>query len=185
MLVPFAVMGDGPDAASSALQAVVTYLLIYGAMNLGAFAVVITVARKTRSGEISSYGGLFEYAPGLATLMTIFVFALAGIPPLAGWFAKFVVFRAVLDAGTPAAVVLGVITAVNSVIALFYYASVAREMWMRPVPDDDRTPVRGTSSLSLALGLTCAATILLGALPGIVAHLGEIADLPTRLLGGG
>ena len=55
-------------------------------------------------------------------MMTIFLFSLAGIPPLAGWFAKFVMFRAVLDAGTTAAVVLGVIAAVNSVIAFFYYA---------------------------------------------------------------
>ena len=75
--------------------------------------------------------------------MTIFLFSLAGIPPLAGWCAKFVIFRAVLDAGTPSAVVLGVVAAVNSVIALFYYAAVAREMWMSPVPDGDRTPVTG------------------------------------------
>ena len=52
------------------LSAIVVYLLAYGAMNLGAFAVILAVARKTRSGEISSYGGLFEYAPGLAVLMT-------------------------------------------------------------------------------------------------------------------
>ena len=58
-------------------------------MNLGAFAVIIAVARKTRSGEIDSFGGLFEYAPGLTVLMTFFLFSLAGIPPLAGWFAKF------------------------------------------------------------------------------------------------
>ena len=70
------------------------YLVIYAATNLGAFAVVIAVARKTRSGEISSYGGLFSYAPGLATLMTIFLASLAGIPPLGGWYAKFGVFRA-------------------------------------------------------------------------------------------
>ena len=84
----------------------VTYVIIYAAMNLGAFAVIIAAARKTRSGEISSFGGLFEYAPGLTVMMTIFLFALAGIPPLAGWYAKFVVFRSVIDAGTPAAVVL-------------------------------------------------------------------------------
>ena len=65
-------------------------------MNLGAFAVVLAVARKTRSGEISSYDGLFSYAPGLAIAMTIFLFSLAGIPPLGGWIAKFGVFTAVL-----------------------------------------------------------------------------------------
>jgi NADH-quinone oxidoreductase subunit N len=183
MLVPFAVAGDGRDVARSSLQAVVTYLLIYGAMNLGAFAVVITVARKTRSGEISSFGGLFEYAPGLTALMTVFMFALAGIPPLAGWYAKFVVFRAVLDSGSAWAVVLAVVAAVNSVIALFYYASIAREMWMRPVPDDDRTPVRTTPSLGMALGLTGVATVVLGFLPGLVGRLSEFTDLPLRIPG--
>src|SRR5205814_6578427 len=107
---------------------------IYAAMNLGAFTVVIAVARKTRSGEIASYGGLFEYAPGLTVLMTIFLFSLAGVPPLAGAWAKIFVFRAVLDSGTASAVALGVIAAVNAVIALFYYANVARLMWMSPVP---------------------------------------------------
>ena len=68
-------------------------------MNLGAFAVVIAVARKTRSGDIDSYGGLFTYAPGLTVAMTIFLFSLAGTPPLGGWIAKFSVFNAVLSAG--------------------------------------------------------------------------------------
>ena len=69
------------------------YLLVYGAMNLGAFAVVIAVARRTRSAEISTYDGLFQTSPGLAVMMTIFLASLAGIPPLAGWFAKFVMFQ--------------------------------------------------------------------------------------------
>jgi NADH-quinone oxidoreductase subunit N len=177
ILVPLAVVGNNDsDASRSALTAVVTYLLIYAAMNLGAFAVVIAVARKTRSGEISSFGGLFEYAPGLAVLMTIFVFALAGIPPLAGWLAKFVVFRSVLDAGTPWAVALGVITAVNSVIGLFYYASIAREMWMRPPPDGDRTPVRLTPSITLALAMTGIATVVIGITPNIIARFGDLAS---------
>jgi NADH-quinone oxidoreductase subunit N len=174
MLVPLAVAGDIDGGPGNALEAVVAYLLIYAAMNLGAFAVVMAVARKTRSGEIASFGGLFEYAPGLATVMTVFLFALAGIPPLAGWLAKFVVFRAVLDAGTPAAIVLGVIAAVNSVVALFYYASVAREMWMKPVPDEDRTPVRVPASLSVALGLTAVVTLVLG-VTNIATRFGDLA----------
>ena len=174
MLVPFAVAAE-PGALESSFGAVVTYVMIYAAMNLGAFAVVIAVARKTRSGEITSFGGLFQYAPGLATLLTVFLFALAGIPPLAGWYAKFVVFRAVLDAGTAAAVVLGVLVAVNSVVALFYYANVAREMWMKPVPDDDRTPVRVPPGITAALVLTGAATLVIGVLPGIVADIADTA----------
>src|SRR5207344_2466392 len=73
ILVPFAVAPDGGARASS-IEAVVVYILIYGAMNLGAFAVVIALARRTRSAEISSYGGLGTYAPGMALLMSIFLF---------------------------------------------------------------------------------------------------------------
>ena len=92
ILMPLAFVGN-EESAETALRAVVVYLLIYGFTNLGAFAVVIAVARKTRSGEISSYGGLITYAPGLAVLMTLFMASLAGIPPLGGWIAKFNVLQ--------------------------------------------------------------------------------------------
>jgi NADH-quinone oxidoreductase subunit N len=179
MLAPFAVAGDIPadrGGIDTATGAVVTYLLIYAAMNLGAFAVVMAVARRTRSAEMSSYAGLFTYAPGLAVLMAIFLFALAGIPPLAGWYAKFVVFKTMLDAGTAAAVTLAVIAAVNSVIALFYYASVARQMLMEePAVSGDTTPVRIPASLSAALGLCAVATLAFGFAPGLIAELGDLA----------
>jgi len=177
ILVPFAVAGTNSAAAESALTASILYLLVYAAMNLGAFAVVIAVARKTRSGEISSYGGLFEYAPGLTVIMTIFLFSLAGIPPLAGAWAKIFVFRAVLDAGTGWAVALGVVAAVNSVIALFYYASIARQMWMTPVPDGDRTPIAVPAPLIAALAITAAVVIAIGVYPQAFARFGDLASL--------
>jgi NADH-quinone oxidoreductase subunit N len=177
ILVPLAVAGTSTDAAQSALTASIVYLLIYAGMNLGAFAVVLAVARKTRSGEISSFGGLFEYAPGLAVLMTIFLFSLAGIPPLAGAWAKIFMFRAVLDAGTGWAVALGVVAAVNSVIALFYYAAIARQMWMSPVPDGDRTPIKVPTSLVTALGITVAVVVVVGVYPQLFGHFGDLASL--------
>lgn len=176
ILVPFAVAGANTAAARSAFTAAVVYLLVYAAMNLGAFTVVIAVARKTGSGEISSYGGLFEYAPGLAVLMTIFIFSLAGIPPLAGAWAKLFVFRAVLDAGTPWSVALGVVAAVNSVIALFYYSTVAKEMWMNPVPDGDKSRIAVPTSLTAALGITAAVVLVVGVYPQLFAHLGDLAS---------
>ncbi len=178
ILVPFAIAGSANgDAAHSAFTACVVYLLVYAAMNLGAFAIVIAVARKTRSGAIASYGGLYEYAPGLAVLMTVFLFSLAGIPPLAGAWAKIFVFRAVLDAGTPWAVLLGVVAAVNSVIALFYYAAVAKEMWMSPVPDGDRTPIRVPTSLITALAITAGVVVVIGVYPQAFANFGDLASL--------
>ena len=120
ILMPLAFVGTD-DVAEAAMKAVVVYLLVYAFTNLGAFAVVIAVSRTTRSGKISSFAGLINYAPGQAVLMTIFLASLAGIPPLGGWIAKFNVFRAVLDAGTTAAYVLAVIGAVNTAIAAAYY----------------------------------------------------------------
>jgi NADH-quinone oxidoreductase subunit N len=176
IVAPLAVFGTNPDGA---LSAVITYLLIYAAMNLGAFAVVMAVARKTRSAEISTWGGLFEYAPGLTVLMSIFLFSLAGIPPLGGWLAKFVVFRSLLQPElTAGGVVLAVIVGVNSVIALYYYANVAREMWMRPVPDGDRTPIRVPPSIGIALAMTAAVTIAFG-VSNLATRWGDLTVLAS------
>lgn len=179
MLAPLAVVGD---AGQEALTAVVVYLLIYTAMNLGAFAVVIAVARRTGSGEIDSYRGLFQYSPALAVLMSVFLFALAGIPPLAGWVAKFVVFRALLSAETVSGAVLAVVVAVNSVIALFYYANVARLMWFQDAPEGETTSIRVPFSLSAALGIAVIGTLVFGIFPGLVTHFGDVANLAASAI---
>jgi NADH-quinone oxidoreductase subunit N len=176
ILMPLAVAGiDG--VANSALRAIVTYLLVYAATNLGVFAVVMVVARKTRSGEISSYGGLFSYAPGVAVLMTMFMASLAGIPPFGGWFGKFAAFQSLVSAGTTWAYALAVIGGINSAVAFGYYGKILREMWMKPVPDGDTTPLTVYSSLSVALVITSVATLVLGTFPGIALHFGDIAGL--------
>ena len=69
------------------------------------------------------------------------------------------------------------IAGVNSVIALFYYASIAKEMWMNPMPDDDRTPVRIPPALATALGITAVAVVAIGVYPQALARLGDLASL--------
>jgi NADH-quinone oxidoreductase subunit N len=176
MLAPLAVASDVGDAA---LTATVTYLLVYAAMNLGAFAIVLAVARKTRSAEIESFKGLFGYAPGLTIAMTVFLFSLAGIPPLGGWWAKFRVMEAVIDAESASGVVLGVFVAVNSVIALYYYARIGLGMWAEDAPDGDTTPIRVPASLMSALAITVALTIAFGVYPPLVS------EFDVTLLAGG
>jgi NADH-quinone oxidoreductase subunit N len=175
ILMPLVVAGSTRSAEAS-LRAIIVYLIIYAATNLGAFAVVIAVSRKTRSGEISSFAGLFGYAPGLAVLMTIFLASLAGIPPLGGWYAKFGVFNAVLSARSGWGYSIAVIGAVNAVIATAYYVTIMREMWMKPAPDGDVTPVRVPGSLKAALAITGVATLVLGVLPGVFGY-GGITEL--------
>ena len=176
ILMPLAVAGTG-DAAGPALQSVIVYLIVYAAMNLGMFAVVIAASRTTRSGEISSFGGLFSYAPGLGVLMTIFLASLAGIPPLGGWIAKFTAFRAVLEAGGGWGYGIAVIGAINSVIAFGYYGSIMREIWMKPAPNGETSAVKTPSSLIAAMVITTAGTIVFGVLPGVVLRFGDLADL--------
>lgn len=176
ILMPLAMAGTG-DAASASLRAVMTYLIIYAATNLGAFAVILAVTRKTRSGEISAFGGLFSYAPGLTVMMTIFLASLAGIPPLGGWYAKFGAFRAVLDAGGGWGYSIAVIAAINTVIATAYYIMLMREMWMKPVPDGDTTPIKVQAPVMAALAITGVCTVLFGVLPGLVSEFGDLSDL--------
>jgi len=181
MLAPFAVMGSN---AGDALTAVASYVLIYAGMNLGAFAVVIAVSRKTHSGEISSLGGLFGYAPGLTVAMTICLASLAGIPPLGGWFAKFVVFRALAAADTTSGYVLAIVVALNSVIAFYYYGLVLKAMWFSPAPDGDTTPVRVPVALVSAMVLSVGVTVLFGVFPQMIGHFtGNLSGL-LSMVGG-
>ncbi len=180
ILMPLAVMATG-DASEAALKTVVIYLLIYAFSNLGAFAVVIAVSRKTRSGSIESFGGLMSYAPGMAMLMTLFLVSLAGIPPFGMWIAKLQAFKTLLDAGSNSAYVLAIIAAVNTVIAAAYYVRVLREMWMKPVPDGDTTPIVAPQPVAAALAICAAGTVVLGLLPGLVLRFADLQDLTGAL----
>lgn len=144
-------------------------------VNLGAFAVIIAVSRRTGSGEISSWGGLFAYAPGLSFAMAIFLFALGGIPPAAGWFAKFQLFQAVITPGTAAGYSLAVVMAVNSVLSLAYYLGVMRAMFFDDVPDGDVSPLKVPSALLGAISLSLVATLVVGVLPHLVLDLADKA----------
>ena len=176
VLMPLAVAGM-PGAGESALRSVVLYMIIYAATNLGVFAVILSVSRKTRSGEISSFGGLFSYAPALGILMTLFMASLAGLPPLGGWIAKFVAFQSLVQSQSSWGYTLALVGAVNSVIAFGYYGNVMREIWMRPAPDGDLTPIKTPGSLFIALTITSIATLISGILPGVGLHFADLAEI--------
>ena len=177
ILVPFAMAATYDSVGlEDAFFASVTYMIIYAFMNLGAFAVVIAAANRVGGGEMDDWAGMGRHSPMLAGLVAVFFFSLAGVPPLAGWFAKFVMFRAVIGAfDSTWAVVLAVIAAVNAVIALFYYARVVKTVFMDDVPVSAPMPeLKATSpSLGLALGLTTAAVVAAGFFPQILAFFGD------------
>ncbi len=175
ILAPLAVFHDRPEQAVSAM---VTYLVIYAAMDLGAFAIVVIVARKTRSGEISSYGGLFQYAPGVAVAMSAFMFSLAGIPPMGGWWGKFEIFRVLTAGGTNSGIALAIVLVVNSVIAAYFYLAIAKQMWFMPVPDGDHSRISVPPALQVAVALTVAVALATGTvLPGVLSDMTDFVLL--------
>jgi NADH-quinone oxidoreductase subunit N len=124
---------------------------------------------------LPAWAGLARAAPLLGVLVGVFFFSLAGIPPLAGWFAKFVMFRAVMIAGGVGTVALAVIAAVNAVIALYYYAKVVASVWLSDrvgeFPGDPEEPPAG--SLRLALGVSVALTLAIGLYPTLATFVGD------------
>jgi NADH-quinone oxidoreductase subunit N len=178
MLVPFAAAAVAGANLEEAFGATLIYLVIYAVMNLGAFAVVIAGARKTRTGTIEGWSGLARVDPILGVLTAVFFFSLAGIPPLAGWFAKFEMFRSVMIAD-PATIALAVIAAVNAVIAFYYYAKVVKAVWLDdPVGEfADEAAASPAGSLKLALGVAVALTIAIGIYPSIAAFVQDAAQV--------
>jgi NADH-quinone oxidoreductase subunit N len=174
MLVPLAVAQD--IKGNSGWEATVVYLLIYGIMNLGAFAAVIAIARRTGSAEISSYAGLGRTDPAIAIMMSIFMFSLVGVLPFAGWYAKLVMFRAAFEAGTTAAVILGVIAAVKAALGFVAEPGVARVLRLREQPSfahPATTPI--PLALNAAMLMLSVATLVVGVYPQLVAKLGDVA----------
>jgi NADH-quinone oxidoreductase subunit N len=104
-------------------------------MSLGAFAVVVGMAREAPGALIDDYSGLIRRAPVLAVAMTVFMVSLGGVPPTAGFWAKFSIFQAAITRGGIGPW-LAVIMVINSVISLGYYLSVARVMIL--VPGEER-----------------------------------------------
>jgi NADH-quinone oxidoreductase subunit N len=108
-------------------QGVLVYLAIYIAMTLGSFAIILSMKRNGKAVEqISDFAGLSRTNPLLAFFFAMFLFSLAGVPPLAGFFGKFYVFVAAIKAGLFTLAVIGVLT---SVVGAFYYLTIVKVMY--------------------------------------------------------
>jgi NADH-quinone oxidoreductase subunit N len=118
--------------SAEGVQAVLIYLITYLFMNLGAFLVVIEIFNRTGSFDLKDYGGLYKRSPFLTIAMTIFLLSLMGIPPFAGFFGKLFVFGAAVNRNLAWFAVVG---ALNSVIAVYYYARVIKTMIMESSED--------------------------------------------------
>src|SRR3954469_23394671 len=142
-------------------QGVLVYIAIYVAMTLGSFAIILAMKRNGRPLEnISDFSGLSRTLPLLAFLFAMLLFSLAGIPPLAGFFAKFYVFVAAIKAGLFTLAVIGVLA---SVVGSYYYLAIIKVMYFdEPLPKLD--PMR--VELSTVLGAAGIFNILFFVYPG-------------------
>lgn len=166
VLVALAV--GGGDAVSSAIF----YLAAYTMFNLGAFAVVTML--ETRSGarsEFSELSGVSKAHPYLAAVLALFMFALAGFPPTAGFFGKFYIFSAAVRAGMVPLAVIGVL---NSFVSVYYYLRVIKVSYFDSFEGEfDR--VRFTPSTIFALAVTIIGTLGLGFFPHKLLELSQAA----------
>jgi NADH-quinone oxidoreductase subunit N len=143
------------------------YTAAYGAMNVGAFAVVSHISSNgERYVSIDDYAGLGRRSPLLAFTLTIFMLSLIGIPLTGGFFAKYYVFSAALQANLIGLTIIGV---VNSAVAAYYYLRLIVVMYMRE-PSFEMPPERTTPAMRIALVLAAIATIYLGVIPGQIVN---------------
>lgn len=159
------------------IRGVLVYTAIYVVMNLGAFGCIVALRRDGVARErVEDFAGLARSAPLLALAMAVFMFSMAGIPPLAGFFGKLYVFVAAVNAGLWPLAVIGVLA---SVVSAFYYLRIVKVMYFDASEGAvDPRPL----ALSLVVAATGAATALFAVLPGPL--LGAAAAAARSLVGG-
>ena len=169
VLVALSLIEPGADAANAqAFQSAVIYLAIYGIMDAGAFAAAIAFARKGGSYFIEDYSGLWNRSPVLAVLLAGFLFSLAGVPPMAGAWAKLFVFLATIEAEN---YVLAVVMGLNAVIGAWYYLAVVKRMFFDA--PEIRDEVEVPAILRVAMGIAAAALLAVFVYPRLVTALAE------------
>jgi NADH-quinone oxidoreductase subunit N len=160
----------------SGVRGVLVYLLTYVVMSAGAFACIIAMRRRGLAVEkISDLGGLAKNDLPLALLMAIFMFSMAGIPPMAGFFGKFLVFRAAIDANLWALAIIGVLT---SVVGCFYYLRVIKVIFFDPAEASFDARSVSLSFVALSTGVF---TLLFFVFPA--PFLGAAAQAARSLFG--
>lgn len=161
---------------TSAGAAVLFYLLAYTFMTLGAFGVLTFLERKDGGSEAERFGafaGVGFRHPALGIAMSLFMVALAGMPPTGGFFGKLYIFSAALRAGETGLVLAGIL---GSVISVYYYLRVIVAFYMRELPDPGPLPTATASRpLAIGLALSFAAVLYLGVFPGRWIELGRLA----------
>ena len=131
------------------VRGVLVYLAIYLVMNVGTFAIIMSMRQRGRAVEgIADLAGLSKSHPMMALALAIFMFSMAGIPPLAGFWGKFYIFMAAIDANMIALAVIGVLT---SVVSAFYYLRIIKVMYFDETSEPLDKPLARTAGVVMSL----------------------------------
>ena len=170
LMVGLATVGLSPATDILGRSGLLFFLASYALTNLGAFIAIIAISNKLDSDLIEDYSGMGKRAPLLALGLTLCLISLIGLPPAAGFMAKFYIFSGAIQHGLLWLVIIAVI---NSVISAYYYLRVVKVMWLGEPLSEEKVPSSG--ALRLALSLSCLGVLLLGVIPGFVMKLAELA----------
>lgn len=146
--------------SSFGTASVIFYLIGYIVTNIAAFAVVILFARSAGSDEIVDYAGMSRRSPGLALVLLVALLSLGGMPPLAGFVAKFYVFAAAVESGWIWLAFVGVL---NAIIGLYYYMTILKVVYLYRSEDEDK-PIAIPRSYALVLVICVIAILAIGTL---------------------
>lgn len=155
------------------MSSVVYFVLVYVFTNLGAFGVVEAVSNASGVETIDGYNGLYKTNPKLSLLMTLSLFSLAGIPPVAGFFGKFFLFTAAASSGY---FILVLIAVLNATISLYYYLKVVRAMFIEK-SDNPVAAFRSSNYMRVALIICVAGIFAVGFASGIFEIIREISGV--------
>lgn len=152
-------------ATPAGIKATLFYIFVYTLMNLGAFGSVIVISNSIKGEKIADYAGMYKNDPFTAIILSVSLLSLAGIPPLAGFMAKFFILAAAVEAKF---VILAIAVVLNSIIALYYYAKVIKVMFF----DEPCQRVIAPKSVAIqaALIITLIANLFIGIGPQLVIN---------------
>ena len=158
------------------LASMIYYIFVYIVSNLAVFSVIAAIENKTGKVGMDDYDGLHKTNPWLSFAMTLAMFSLAGIPPFAGFFSKFLIFTSVTASGSMALYMLVLIALINTIISLYYYLLVVKAMWINP-GEAKVEAFKSSLSERLSIWICVAGIILFGIVPCIYAYCFESANL--------
>jgi NADH-quinone oxidoreductase subunit N len=170
LMVGLATFGMAAASDTVGQSTIMFFLTSYALTNLGAFIAIIAISNKIGSDEINDFAGMFKRAPLLALALTLCLISLIGMPPAAGFMAKFYIFSA---AAQNDLLWLVIIAALNSVISAYYYLRVVKVMWFGEPTSEEKVPSSGAPRLALIL--CCVGVLLLGIVPELLMKLAELA----------